>query len=106
MSSQPTRLVSLRVSESDYAKLEQQSAALGLKPAVLARVLIRSSLNAPARPPHRHTRRQVAAVLDRIDKRVATTNAAPIDAVALIHRARDERDEQLAGAIVPRAATD
>jgi hypothetical protein len=106
MKSHPTRLVSLRVSESDYAKLEQQSADLGLKPAVLARVLIRASLNAPAEASRRHTRRQVAAVLDRIDKRVAATKHPSVDAVALIRRARDERDEHLARVVLSTARSD
>jgi hypothetical protein len=92
MKSHPTRLVSLRVSEGDYAKLEQQSADLGLKPAVLARVLIRAGLNAPTDASRRHTRRQVAAVLNRIDKRVAATQDRSVDAAALIRRGRDERD--------------
>ncbi len=95
MKSQTTHLVSLRVSEGDYVKLEQQSAALGLKPAVLARVLIRASLNAPRTTHRRHSRRRVASVLDRIDRRVAGGAAPGVDAVALIQRARDGRDEHL-----------
>jgi hypothetical protein len=104
MKSETTRLLSLRVSEGDYVKLEQQSAALGLKPAVLARVLIRASLNAPRMTGRRHTRRQVASVLDRIDRRVAAGGASGVDAVALIQSAREERDEHLAGVIVDPAA--
>ena len=95
MKSQRSRLVSLRVSEADYAALEQQAADLGLKPAVLARVLIRTSLNAPRETGRRHTRRQVTAILDRIEKRVAGS-APDVDAVELIRRARDERDGHLA----------
>lgn len=106
MASQPTRLVSLRVSESDYAKLEEQSTALGLKPAVLARVLIRASLNVPREVSRRHTRRQVAAVLERIDKRVAATQDPSVDAVALIRRARDQRDEHVARVIMSPAGSD
>jgi hypothetical protein len=96
MTSQTPRVVSLRVSEGDYAKLEEQSAALGLKPAVLARVLIRAGLNEPRTARRRHSRRQVASVLDRIDRRVAAAGAPGFDAVALIQRARDERAEHLA----------
>jgi hypothetical protein len=96
MTAQASRLISLRIPAGDYSKLQRDAAALGLKPAVLARVLIRASLNAPSAAPRRHSRRQVAAALDRIDRRIATGGVPAVDPVALIKRAREEREQQRA----------
>lgn len=53
----------------------------------------------------RHTRQQVAAILDRIDERVAANKAPTVDAVALIQRVRNQRDAYLARVIAPPAAS-
>jgi hypothetical protein len=103
MKSERTRLVSLRVSEGDYARLEQQAADLGLKPAVLARVLIRTSLNAPHETGRRHARRQVTAILDRIEKRVAAATTPSVDVVEVVRRARDDRGEHRAHVVTSPA---
>jgi hypothetical protein len=90
MTSNTRRLVSVRFSESDYTKLEKEAAALGLKPAVLARVMIRAGLNAPREASRPHSRKQFTEALARID-RLAARGAASADPVALIRRAREER---------------
>ena len=90
-----SRLVSVRISEADHAKLEQEATTLGLKPAVLARLLLRLSLNEPRTLAKRHSRHEVEKALARLD-RLATAGATPaFDAVELIRRARDERAKQV-----------
>ena len=89
------KVVSLRVSETDYAKLEQAAAGLGLKPAVLARVLVRAGLNAPSNAPRKRSRKDALAALDRLDRFVASGRAPAVDVVELIRQAREERDDQL-----------
>ena len=89
------KVISLRVSETDYAKLEQAAAGLGLKPAVLARVLVRAGLNAPSNAPRNRSRKDALAALDRLDRFVASGRAPAVDVVELIRRARDERDDQI-----------
>jgi len=80
------KVVSLRVSETDYAKLEQAAAGLGLKPA---------GLNAPSNAPRNRSRKDALAALDRLDRFVASGRAPAVDVVELIRRARDERDDQI-----------
>lgn len=101
MATDATKLVSLRFSETDYSKLKEEAASLGLKPAVLARVLIRASLNASREAPVRHSRKQFVAALGRLDRLVASSGAPAVDAVELIRQARDERDERLTDVLFP-----
>ncbi len=99
-----TKTISLRFSESDYVKLEEQAAALGLKPAVLARVIVRTTLNAPAAERPRASRRQFSAALKKVNELVAKGGGAPIDPVELIHRVRDRRSDQLRDVLSPPLA--
>jgi hypothetical protein len=96
MATDKTKLVSLRVSESDYSKLTAQAAVLGLKPAVFARVLLRTSLNAPRTAPRRHSREEFRAAVARLDRLAAKRGDQGADAVELIHRARDDRERRRA----------
>src|SRR5438309_2020521 len=104
MTSDARRLISVRLSESDYSKPEKEAAALGLKPAVLARVMVRAGLNAPREASRPHSRKQFTEALARIDRLVASGRAAPVDAVDLIRLAREEREKQLASALSPPSA--
>jgi hypothetical protein len=100
MSTETSRLVSLRLPESDYSKLQRQAAALGLKPAVLARVIVRTCLSAPRDAATRHSRRQAEAALARLSRHAASGNLPAVDAVELIKAGREERDEQIVRAPV------
>ena len=88
-------MISLRFSESDYSKLRDEAASLGLKPAVLARTLVRTGLNAPQQSPARHNRQQVKEILARLDRHVADGAVSQVDVVELIHQNREERIKQL-----------
>lgn len=94
MGADKPRLVSLRVSEDDYAKLAGQAGALGLKPAVLARVLLRTSLNSSASS-SRHSLAEFHEALAALDALVPA-DGLPIDGVEEIRRVREERDAQQA----------
>ena len=89
------KTISVRFSEADYAKLETQATALGLKPAVLARVIVRTTLNAPPGSRTRTSRRRFSAALKKVNDLVATGGGDPVDAVELIHRGREERGGHL-----------
>jgi hypothetical protein len=99
MTSDARRVISVRLSESDYSKLEKEAAALGLKPAVLARVMVRAGLNAPREATRPHSRKQFTEALARIDRLAARGRAASADPVALIRLAREEREKQLASVL-------
>jgi hypothetical protein len=91
-----SRTISLRFSEADYVKLKEQAAILGLKPAVLARVIVRTSLNAPRDASRRSSRRRFAAALEGLNNLVAAGGGAPVDAVEVIREVRRQRDRHLA----------
>lgn len=95
MTAPTQKLVSVRFSETDYAKLEEAAAMLGLKPAVLARVLVRAGLNAPRISPSRRSHKAALAALGRLDRLVAAGRAPTVDAVELIREAREEREHQV-----------
>jgi hypothetical protein len=99
VSTETSRLVSLRLPESDYSKLQHQAAALGLKPAVLARVIVRTGLSAPGEA-GRHSRRSREAALARLSRHAARGKLPTVDAVELIKAVRKERDEQIVRASV------
>ncbi len=101
MDYEPTRTISLRFSEADYVKLREQATALGLRPAVLARVIVRTTLHAPPDARRRTSRGQFTAALKKVNDLVATGGGAPVDAVELIHRLRDRRDDQLGEVLTP-----
>jgi len=104
MTSNVRRLVSVRFSESDYSKLEKEAAALGLKPAVLARVMVRAGLNAPREATQPHSGKQFTDALARIDRLAARGRAVSADPVGLIRQAREEREKQRASALSPLSA--
>jgi hypothetical protein len=91
-----SRTISLRFSEADYVKLREEAATLGLKPAVLARVIVRTSLNSPHDGPRRSSRRRFAAALEGLNHLVASGGGAPVDAVEVIHAVRRQRNHHLA----------
>ena len=91
-----SRTISLRFSETDYVKLREEAATLGLKPAVLARVIVRTSLNSPHHGPRRSSRRRFAAALEGLNHLVASGGGAPVDAVEVIHAVRRQRNHHLA----------
>jgi hypothetical protein len=91
-----SRTISLRFSEADYLKLREEAAVLGLKPAVLARVIVRTSLNAPRDASRRSSRRRFAAALEGLNHLVATGGGAPVDPVEVIREVRRQRDDHLA----------
>jgi hypothetical protein len=88
--------ISLRLSEADYLKLKDEAAILGLKPAVLARVMVRTSLNTPRDAARRSSRRRFAAALAGLNHLVASGGGAPVDAVEVIREVRWQRDDHLA----------
>ncbi len=94
-----TRTLSLRFSESDYLKLRQEAAALGLKPAVLARVIVRTSLNAPEDERRQGSARRFTAALDRLNRLVAGGEGAAVDPVDVINSVRQQRDDRLSGVV-------
>jgi hypothetical protein len=100
-----SRTISLRFSEADYLKLKDEAAILGLKPAVLARVIVRTSLNAPRDASRRSSRRRFAAALAGLNHLVASGGGAPVDAVEVIRKVRGQRDDHLARlrSPIPRA---
>jgi hypothetical protein len=104
MTSSARRLVSVRFSESDYTRLEKEAAALGLKPAVLARVMVRAGLNAPREATRPHSRKQFAEAMARLDRLAAHGRAMSADPVGLTRRAREERENQRASALSPPSA--
>jgi len=102
MAAKATKLVSLRIDEQDYEKLQREAAALGLKPAVLARLLLRTSLNGAQTTPRRHSRREVAAARRRLEEEASAGRMPNVDAVELIRRMRDERAEHLMAVVADR----
>jgi hypothetical protein len=96
-----SRTISLRFSEADYLKLKEEAAVLGLKPAVLARVIVRTSLNAPRDALRRSSRRRFAAALEGLNNLVASGGGAPVDAVEVIREVRRQRDDHHAPARSP-----
>ncbi|MBJ7596290.1 MAG: hypothetical protein JF886_15790 [Candidatus Dormibacteraeota bacterium] len=88
------RLISLRVSESDYANLTRQANGLGLKPAVFARVLLRSGLSATPGS-RRHSLAEFHEALAALDA-LAPADEPAIAGVEEIRRARAEREAERA----------
>ena len=85
----------MRISEEDYSKLESEALALGLAPAVLARLLLRLSLNEPRANVRRHSRRDVERAVGRLE-RLATSGQLPsFDAVELVRQTRDARADHI-----------
>ena len=94
MSSTPTRLVSLRITEQDYAKLSGQAESLGLRPAVLARLILRTSLHVLPEPPPARGIAELQTALARLDPQRVASDGGP-DAVEVIRRGREARDARL-----------
>lgn len=93
--------MSLRLTEADYAKLEREAARLGLRPAVLARLMLRVSLNSPAAMHQRYTRRDAAAALHDLEDDATAGRTVEFDAVELIRRLREDRAADLVGVPLP-----
>ena len=96
--------LSLRFSQADYSKLREEAAALGLRPAVLARVIIRTSLNAPHEERRRSGRRQFTAALERLNALTGSGGGGPVDAVEVIRGARQRREAQLTEVLAPETS--
>jgi len=88
------KTLSVRLAENDLERLRAAAEQLGLGPAVLARLLVRTGLDRDAlRIQHSHG--QFAGALRQLDAAVAAAGGPALDPVELIHAGRHERDQDL-----------
>lgn len=90
-----SRLISLRISNKDYVQLEQTAEHLGLKPAVLARMLVRVGLSAPKEKSRRHSQHELDVAFKKLECTVVSSDVSHIDPVELINRMRNERAQEI-----------
>lgn len=95
MTTRATRAITVRMSEQDFARLESQAERAGLKPAVYARLLVRTGLTAPPDAPHRRSRAEFVAALEKLKSHLDPSRPG-IDIVAVINEGREEREAERA----------
>ena len=90
-----TRAITVRLEEQDHERLEVEARRLGLTPGALARVFVRTSLDADRDAEAQARRRAgVAAIRGLASLRRRMHDRDPIDVVQLIREGREELDRK------------